>query len=205
MIAKSNNMKVKRNYLKFVLYGILVVGIQEFWVSYVWRNDIKSFLMAVIILEVLFLTFAFHFGKLIDKLFTKLRIADLIAYLIFGLVGLIVIEWFFAGNWPGSGRNQFVMFSTWGGAALIARLFTDNSYDLKNVKKYFLKFYIPFAAIVTVLALIFPSTLTFSPEKVSASFAITYLAANWGYPLMNIFYIWFIIKKIKNKNILEQS
>jgi hypothetical protein len=195
---------MKRNYLKFLLFGILFVGVQEFWVSVLWKLGTESlttllfnFFLAVVITEVLFLTVAFYGGKLIDKMFSKLRIADLVSYIVFGMLGLIVIEWVYMGNVPGSGRNQFVMFSTWGGAALIARLFTDESIYLEKIKFVFLKTFIPFAVIFTIFGIIIPSTILITPEQVALSFFLTYNGANFLYPLFNIIYLWFFVNKIR--------
>ena len=118
---------MKRNYIKYLLYGILFVGTQEFWVSVLWDGNIRSFILAVVILEVLFLTVTYILGKLIDKIFSKIRIADIVAYVVSGIIGLVVIEWMFVGNTPDklSTWHQFVMFGTWGGSALFARMHTE--------------------------------------------------------------------------------
>ena len=113
---------------------------------------------------------------------------------------MIVIEWMFMGNVPGSGRNQYVMFSTWGGAALIARLFTDTSSDLERIKKVFLKTFIPFAIIFTLLGILIPSYVLITPEQVPLSFFLTYNGANFIYPLFTLLYLWLFAHKLRYGN-----
>ena len=185
---------MQRSLIRFLSFGILYVGIQEFWVSVIWRGDLAAFFLAVAVTEVLFLLFAYFVGKLVDRLFSWLRVADIVAYLLFGAVGLVTIEWIFAGNLPGKTEaNQFVMFTTWGGAALFARLFTDRAPYLERVRKYALASFLAFVGVATALG------ITFSVSNSSFAFAATYIAAIFGYPAMNVFFIWFFIRKIRAK------
>jgi hypothetical protein len=174
------------------------VGTQEFWVSVLWRADIRSFLLAVIITEGLFLTFTLWLGNLLDRLLYRTGVADLVAYVLFGGVGLLAIEWLFAGNVPGSTEaNQFVMFTTWGGAALFARMFTDES-ARGNARTYALRFFLVFAGLATVLGLLF---LAINPPL---TFAVTYVAAVLGYPLMNVFFAWHFARQIRSKRLGDE-
>jgi len=181
---------MQRNFKKYLLFGILYVGIQEFWVSVIWRQDIVSFILAVVITETLFLSFTFYAGKTLER-FVSPRFVDFFTYLVSGIVGLATIEWYFAGNAPGQTEaNQFVMFTTWGGAALFARIQTDNLVDSK-MKKIILRLFLVFSVPATVLGLLL---LFVNPPL---SFAVTYVAAVLGYPLMNILFVWFFIKKAR--------
>lgn len=93
----------------------MFVGIQIFWVSVIWRGDIFGYVLEVIITDVLFVTFTYFLVKLIDNIFSKFRIADVIVYLLSGVIGLVIIEWMFAGNFPGKTEaSQLTMFTTWG-------------------------------------------------------------------------------------------
>ena len=105
----------------------------------------------------------------------------------------MTIEWLYAGNVPGETEaNQFVMFTTWGGAALFARMFTDES-ARGNARTYALRFFLLFAGSATVLGLLF---LIIDP---SLSFAVTYVAAVLGYPLMNVFFGWHFASQLRSK------
>jgi hypothetical protein len=198
-ISTGNANNAKRRYIHFLLFGILYVGIQEFWVSVLWKGSLISFALAVVITEVLYLTFAFFVGKWIDAIFSKIRIADLVAYVVCGLVGLITIEWIFVGNRPGETEaNQFVMFTTWGGAALFARMMTDSSANVVKVKLYALRFFLLFTGLATLLGLIF------AVINSQLTFAITYVAAILGYPIMNVFFIWYFFIKARGSEALTQ-
>lgn len=187
--AVSDNEK---RCIRYLLFGILYVGIQEFWVSVLWKGSIVAFVLAVVITEVIFLTVTYQLGKVIDTIFAKLRIADVIAYVVFGLLGLVTIEWMFAGNRPGQTEaNQFVMFTTWGGAALFARMMTDGAENVEKIKKYSLRFFLLFTGLATALGLVLS---VINPQL---SFAVTYVAAVLGYPIMNVFFIWYFIRKLK--------
>jgi hypothetical protein len=164
---------------------MLYVGVQEFWVSVLWRGDIRSFLLAVIITEGVFLAVTLYLGKFLDRALHRTGVADLVAS----------IEWLFAGNVPGrTEANQFVMFTTWGGAALFARMFTDES-ARGNARTYALRFFLLFAGSATVLGLAF---LLVNPRL---SFAVTYVAAILGYPLMNVFFGWHFASQLRLKRV----
>ena len=180
---------MNRNYLKYLAFGILFVGVQEFWVSVIWRGEIMGFVLAVLITEVAFFSFTYFCGMLLERFFGHTRFLEPVAYLIFGLSALIIIEWYFMGNLPGGEASQFVMFSTWGGAAVMARIFTDEGVGLQRLRKIILATYLPFAVLFTVLGLILPSQ--------ELRFAVTYLAAVNGYVALNIFYLIFFWKKYK--------
>jgi hypothetical protein len=96
---------------------------------------------------------------------------------------------------PGSTEaNQFVMFTTWGGAALFARMFTDES-ARGNARTYALRFFLAFAGLATVLGLLF---LVINPPL---TFVVTYGAAVLGYPLMNVFFGWHFATQIRSKRL----
>ena len=181
---------MQRNFKQYLFFGILYVGIQEFWVSVIWRQDIVSFILAVVITETLFFSFTYYAGKTLER-FVSPRFVDFFAYLVFAMVGLATIEWYFAGNVPGQTEaNQFVMFTTWGGAALFARIQTDNLVDPRT-KKIILRLFLAFSVPATVVGLLL---LVVNRQL---SFAVTYVAAILGYPLMNILFVWFFVKKAR--------
>ncbi|HIP24611.1 MAG TPA: hypothetical protein EYG79_13620 [Rhodobacteraceae bacterium] len=157
-------------YLKFLSFGILFVGLQEFWVSYIWRGDFRSFVLAITITEGLFLSIAFALRR-----WLPLRFEALGLFIIMGLLGLVGIEWLLVGNTPSqSDASQIVMFATWGGAAVFALLQTDKAAP-KRLKRFaFWAFLVP-ALLATLAAL---------ATGQETAFAITYLTAITLYPLM---------------------
>ena len=173
-------------YFKFLLLGILFVGTQEFWVSFIWRGEFASFALAVLITETLFLTVAFFLAKLFRRI-PGPRFSSLALYLSMGLIGLVVIEWIIVGNLPGQTEaSQIVMFPTWGGSAIFALILTDENANEK-LKRFMVLTFAILAAIATIVSLILMSV---NPQL---SFALTYLTAITLYPCMNIFYIWHFI------------
>ena len=100
-----------------------------------------------------------------------------------------------AGNVPGGQASQIVMMSTWAGSVMMARLFTDPTLSLVRFKKIVLRIFLILVIPVTLLGLLLANS---SGNGLSnPGFVITYFAANIGYPLMNIFWIIFFVKKIK--------
>ena len=183
---------MERSYIKYLLFGILFVGMQEFWVNVIWRGNLISFILAIVILDFIFVSITYHVSKFLDK---KLPgIADIIIYLMFGIIGLVFIEWILWTNAPGQTEaNQFVMFTTWAGTAIFARIFTDKSNNLEKIKKYLFRYFIFLTGTATLIGIIF---LAINPQ---ISFIVTFLAANIGYPLMIPFFIWYFIKKLNTK------
>lgn len=178
---------MNRSFFKYLLVGIAFVGTQEFWVTVIWRGNVFGFILAVLITQVLFLTFTYFCGEVIERGLKRTGLVEPVAYGVFGLVGLGVIEWYFVGNVPGSEASQIVMFSTWGGCVVMARIFTDNDVHLQKLKTAILWVFVPFAVLFTLLGLLLPTY--------ELRFTVTYLAANFGYLAFNIFYIIFFIKK----------
>lgn len=168
-------------YLRFLLFGILFVGTQEFWVTFLWRGELFYFFLAVVFMEIPFLTIMWFIAK---------KTRPWITYLVSGVFGLVVIEWLYAGNLPGGEASQFVMFTTWAGATLFALMYTDGR-DSK-VKNYAMKYFLTFTGLATALGLVF----FFANPQIS--FVITYWAAIIGYPIMTIFFIWYLIGIHKN-------
>lgn len=181
------------NYIRFLLFGILFLGIQEFWVSTLWGGSFFNFILAVIVTEITFLTLGYFLIKLFKKLFSE-RISNITTYVFSGLLGLILIEWIFMGynlSHPDNGNlwSQFTMFTNWGGIILFAKIMLDNSNEIFKLKKYMFRFFISFTGFATFMGLLF----LFINSQIT--FVVTYLATIIGYPLMNIFFIWYFIKK----------
>ncbi|MBL7041496.1 MAG: hypothetical protein ISR77_22875 [Pirellulaceae bacterium] len=179
---------MNRSYLRFVATGWLFVGTQEYWVAFLWRNDLIGMLLAILVLETGFFTLGFLLGKVIDSRFPSLRYNDLVVYFVMGLMGLILIEWLFVGNWPWVQPTiQLTMFTTWGGGVVFARMFTDKSPELDRVKRISLRYFLTLIVTASVIATIFKFI------NFRITFAVTYLAALFGYTFMNVFFIWLFV------------
>ncbi len=187
-ITKIQYLIKQNNYLRFLLFGLLFIWVQTFWVSVIWRGEIISYILELLITDTIFVSIWFH----INKIFKKYNINDLFLYLLFWIIGLVIIEWIFAGNFPGQTEaNQFVMFTTWWGTILFAKMFTEKSIELVRLKKYTFNYFLSFTWIATLISLIF---LIINPE---ISFVITYIAAIIGYPIMTVFFLIYLFKKYK--------
>lgn len=184
---------MKRNKFKYLLFGVLFVGIQEFWVSVIWRGDFVGFVLAVLITETVFFTFTYLCGLLFERQLKGSRLIEPILFVVFGVTGLVVIEWWFVGNTPSSEASQIVMFSTWGGSAIMARIFTDQDARLNRLRKLILMTFVPVAALATLLGLTLPTH--------EMRFTVTYLTANFGYLALNVFYLMFFIQKFRTSKI----
>ena len=182
-----------RSYLRFVAAGWLFVGTQEYWVAYLWRDDVRAMLLAILVLETSFFTLGFLLGKAIDSRFPSLRYNDLVVYIVTGLVGLVLIEWLFAGNLPWvHPTTQLTMFTTWGGGVVFARMLTDKSPELDRVKRISLRYFLTLIVTASVAATIFKFI------DASAVFAVTYMAALFGYTFMNVFFVWLFVIDYQN-------
>ena len=145
-------------------------------------------LLAILVLETGFFTLGFLLGKVIDSRFPSLRYNDLVVYFVMGLMGLILIEWLFVGNWPWVQPTiQLTMFTTWGGGVVFARMFTDKSPELDRVKRISLRYFLTLIVTASVIATIFKFI------NFRITFAVTYLAALFGYTFMNVFFIWLFV------------
>jgi hypothetical protein len=184
---------MSRSYLRFVATGWLFVGTQEYWVAFLWRNNLLGMLLAILVLETSFFTLGFVLGKAIDSRFPSFKYNDIIVYIVMGLVGLVLIEWLLVGNWPWvHPTTQLTMFTTWGGGVVFARMITDKSPELDRVKRISLRYFLALIVTVSVIATIFK----FIDFRIT--FAVTYLAALFGYTFMNVFFIWLFVIDYRN-------
>jgi hypothetical protein len=184
---------MNRSYLRFITTGWLFVGTQEYWVAFLWRDNLRGMLLAILVLETGFFTLGFLVSKAIDSRLPSFRYNNLIVYIVMGLGGLVLIEWLFAGNWPWvNPTTQLTMFTTWGGGVVFARMFTDKSPGRDRVKRMSLCYFLILVITASVVATIFK----FINFKVT--FAVTYLAALFGYTFMNVFFIWLFVIDYRN-------
>ncbi len=169
------------------MYGLLFIGVQTFWVSVIWRGDIRGYILELLITDILFVTGTFMAGRMLFSF----RGADVLIYLLAGFAGLVIIEWLFAGHWPGKTEaSQFVMFTTWAGISAFARMMTDTSQNIQMVRSATFLFLLCLGGGGTITGLLLKAVN--SPLV----FKVTYLAANIGYPLMMPFFIVYFVQKI---------
>jgi hypothetical protein len=91
------------------------------------------------------------------------------------------------------------MFTTWGGGVVFARMFTDKSPELDRVKRISLRYCLTLIVTASVIATIFKFI------NFRITFAVTYLAALFGYTFMNVFFIWLFVIRYRNAQTRRNS
>ena len=172
----------------YLIAGLFFSLVMEFMFQVQIQNNVVGFLMTPII-QIPFLLLAYFTSKFIFK---NSRFREIMIYVIYGLIGLFIIEWLYVGNtpWGNPDATQFIMFSYWGGAVIFARILTDKDKLVKKLKKWTLNYFIIYSLIAIFLGFLIPFN-----ERLG----IIVLMAIVGYGLMNIFYIWYFVKKARKK------
>ncbi|MFA5992568.1 MAG: hypothetical protein WC796_02600 [Candidatus Pacearchaeota archaeon] len=184
-------VKQIKNFLIYIIVALVFFAVMEFMFSVLIRGDLSNF-FGSIVFNLVFVIFVFFSSKLIDLAFRKSWVADVVVYFVYGFVGLM-IEWFIIGNspWQNPLASQVTMFSYWAGAIIMARIFTDDSKKLKSLKRGTLLFFVPYAFISIAAG--------FLIVNYEWRFAVLIWLAIIGYDLMNIFYLWYFVKKYREK------
>ena len=93
----------------------------EFQGNVLLRGSLINFFLAMVVVYVPLSAVAHQIGRHIRS-----KHADLWFYAAGGLFGLLVIEWYCIGFYPGSGKNGIhaAMFANWAAVFTIPRLFT---------------------------------------------------------------------------------
>lgn len=182
---------------KFILIGLFFAGVVE--LVKVLSGDIIGYLVTLIIPYLPFLLFVYYFGKIIDKKIRDKTKAHLIHYLVFGLFGVVLIEWLLIGLSPWSNPDanpflmlmfQLAMISYWGTVAFAPRMLLDDRKGFEKIKKSMMRFYIIFFVITYIIGFSNPFEIIYP---------IVILLTASGHLLLNIFYIWFFRSYRSNK------
>jgi hypothetical protein len=174
----------------YLLHGLFFLLVMEFMFKIQIQNKPGDFFF-VLIIELPFLLLAYFTSK---RVFKNSRKRELWIYLIYGLIGLIFIEWIFVGNTPFVLPNllyQFMMFSYWGGAVVFSRILTDKNDSVKKIRTWTLRYFVIYSIIAITFGFLVPSG-TLEQRMIPIL-----LMAIAGYGLMNIFYIWYFVKSSK--------
>jgi len=93
----------------------------EFQGSVLLRGSLINFFLALVVVYATLSAVAYQIGKHVRS-----KHADLWFYAAGGLFGLLVIEWYCVGFYPGSGKSGIhaAMFTNWAAVFTIPRLFT---------------------------------------------------------------------------------
>ena len=128
----------------------------EFQGNVLLRGSLRNFFLALVVAYAPLSAIAWLIGRKIQS-----KHADLWFYVIGGLFGMLVIEWWLIGFYPGSGKNgiQAAMFTNWAAVFTLPRLFTaersDETVRVRGKVKWTIVIY-SFAAPLSVLVLPIP-------------------------------------------------
>lgn len=177
-----------KQFVKFILIGLLFATVGEFVLNILILNSLSDYLFTFIIYFLL-LVFIYYSSKIINFLFRKKLTANIIYYLTYSLLGLM-IEWFLLGNSPSGNpdANQIGMFSFWAAVCMMPRIFTDKNKNLIKLKKSVILFFIPYSVIMLIAGILLPAS--------SKLFLLVWLITI-GYTFMNIFYVIYFIKSVR--------
>jgi hypothetical protein len=128
-------------FLRYVLAGVLSMASAEFQVNVLLRGNIIGFFMAMMMYAVL-TAIAYAIGKR-----TSTEHAGLYFYFYGGMFGLVIIEWWLIGFYPGSGKAgvHAAMFTNWAVVFSLPRLFTaeltdENRQIREQVKRIIIRY-----------------------------------------------------------------
>ena len=108
--------------IRHILLGVASMASAEFQGNVLLRGNIVNFFLAMAMYAVISLI-GYFVGKRVKN--------DLWFYIGGGLFGLLVIEWWLVGFYPGSGKAgiHVAMFTNWAAVFTVPRLFTSGRAD----------------------------------------------------------------------------
>ncbi len=153
---------------RYILLGVASMASAEFQGNVLLRHNIINFFLAMVMYAVISLV-AYLIGKMVKN--------DLWFYIGGGLFGLLVIEWYLVGFYPGSGKAgiHVAMFTNWAAVFTVPRLLTSGwaNPSVRNRVKWTIIVYsfvapplvlllpIPPGGTVAILMTIYSITLSF--------------------------------------------
>ena len=108
--------------IQYMLLGVASMASAEFQGNVLLRGSVVNFFLAMALYAVLSLV-AYAIGRRVRN--------DLWFYIGGGLFGLLVIEWWLVGFYPGSGKAgiHVAMFTNWAAVFTVPRVFTSGRAD----------------------------------------------------------------------------
>lgn len=184
-----------KRYVIFVGVGSLFATVEEFLTVAVLKGDVGAYVFTLLILFPVFLTIVWLMRQfVINRLIHDPANQNLCHLLGFGFVGLMM-EWFLMKLAPWNIPEahpvlmlamlvlQIGMFAFWSTVAFAPTLFIDDDELRKTTRKALLRFYIPYFAIVYLIAAVGPK---------SAKPVILIPLIIFGYVFLYAFYIKFL-------------
>jgi len=155
--------------IQYILLGVATMASAEFQGNVLLRGSIVNFFFAVGLYAVISL-FAYIIGERVRN--------DLWFYIAGGLFGMLFIEWYLIGFYPGSGKAgiHVAMFTNWAAVFTVPRVFASGQTDLgvcRKVKRAIIVYSI--AAPLIVLTLPIPRGGTVAILMALYSIALSFL------------------------------
>lgn len=155
--------------MQYVLFGVASMASAEFQGNVLLRGNLGNFCLAMAMYAAISLI-AYAIGKRVRS--------DLGFYVGGGLVGLLVIEWYLVGFYPGSGKAgiHVAMFTNWAAVFTVPRLFASGRADpsVRRQVKWAILVY-SFLAPPLVLALPIPRGGTVAILMTAYSITLSYM------------------------------
>jgi hypothetical protein len=149
-----------RKFFAFLAIGSVFATVEEFLTVVVLRRDIASYLLTLIVVFPVYLTFVYVSSRGLERLLEKRAVRDVVYLFVYGGAGL-VLEWTLMGlaPWSNPGANpllmtgfQLGMFAFWATVATAPRVFLDGSFYGGRAARRILWFYVPYFVITYGLA-----------------------------------------------------
>jgi hypothetical protein len=186
-----------RRLLAFIAVGSFFATVEEFLTVVVLRRDVASYLFTLVVLFPVFLTFVWSSSWLLNRLARRQPTQEVLHFFLYGLLGLLLIEWLLIGLTPWSDPNahpavmllfQLGMFSFWATVAFAPRLFLTPGELSRRARRAILAFYLPYFLAVYVVALSIPERWRF---------VVVIALIVFGYLTLNGFYLAYFVRSFR--------
>ena len=179
-----------KTFVTFVAIGSVFATVEEFLTIVVLRRDVPSYLFTLLVLFPTYLSFVYFSSRIIDRLIPREPARDLAHLLIYGFLGLF-LEWSLMGlsPWSNPAANpllmlafQVGMFAFWATVATAPRVFLDRRGPSRHARRWIVRFFVPYFALVYSVGLSVPESLRFAtiiPLIVVGYSVVTGLLFKW--------------------------
>ncbi|MBC8509882.1 MAG: hypothetical protein ISR58_13045 [Anaerolineales bacterium] len=144
-------------FVKYLFVGLGFATVVEVINMGILQGNWTGMIATLLIAYSIFIAFSYFLQKRFGVSAKKL----VVAYIIMGFIGLILIEWILIGTPLNSSQSllsififQFGIFNYWATVGFAPRLFLDHREFVKPIKKKFLRFYFIWFVCVYVLGLL---------------------------------------------------
>ncbi len=159
-----------KTFVTFVVIGSVFATVEEFLTIVVLRRDVPSYLFTLLVLFPTYLSFVYFSSRIIDRLIPREPARNLAHLLIYGFLGLF-LEWSLMGlsPWSNPAANPLLMlsfqagmFAFWATVATAPRVFLDRREQGRHARRWIVRFFVPYFALVYSVGLSVPESLRFA-------------------------------------------